>query len=190
MSETPEHRALALKAAREAIILLKNENNAVPLDRTKIRSIAVIGPNAGSVNLGEYSGGPTHKVSILDGIKEKVGKQIKVNYAEGCKITEGDPKTGQPNWSSDDVKLSNPAENAKKIVEAVNVARASDVAIVVVGDNVETAREGYAENHLGDRDSLDLIGQQNDLVKAIVETGKPTILILDRRQAAVDQLRC
>lgn len=178
VSETAEHRALALKAAREAIILLKNENNLVPLDRTRIRSIAVIGPNAGRVELGEYSGGPTHKVSILDGIKQKVGDQIKVNYAEGCKITEGDPKTGQPNWFSDEVRLSNPAENAKKIAEAVIAARASDVAVVVVGDNVETTREGWAENHLGDRDSLDLVGQQNDLVKAIVETGKPTIVFL------------
>ena len=178
VSESPEHRALALKAAREAIILLKNENNLVPLDRKRMRSIAVIGPNAGRVELGEYSGGPTHKVSILDGIRQKVGDQIKVNYAEGCKITEGDPKTGQPNWSYDDVRLSSPAENAKKIAEAVNVARASDVVVVVVGDNVETAREGWAENHLGDRDSLDLLGQQNDLVKAIVETGKPTIVFL------------
>ncbi|HXI92390.1 MAG TPA: glycoside hydrolase family 3 N-terminal domain-containing protein [Blastocatellia bacterium] len=178
VNESPDHRALALKAAREAIVLLKNESSLVPLDRTRIRSIAVIGPNAGRVELGEYSGGPTHKVSILDGIKQKVGDQIKVNYAEGCKITEGDPKTGQPNWYYDNVRLSSPAENAKKIAEAVNAARASDVAVVVVGDNVETTREGWAENHLGDRDSLDLLGQQNDLVKAIVETGKPTIVFL------------
>lgn len=178
VNESPEHRALALKAAREAIILLKNENNLVPLDRTRIRSIAVIGPNAGRVELGEYSGGPTHKVSILDGIKQKVGDRIKVNYAEGCRITDGDPKTGLPNWFADEVKLSNPAENAKKIAEAVIVARASDIALVVVGDNVETTREGWADNHLGDRDNLDLLGQQNDLVKAIVETGKPTIVVL------------
>ena len=178
VNESPAHRALALKAAHEAIILLKNENALVPLDRTRLRSIAVIGPNAGRVELGEYSGGPTHKVSILDGIKRKVGDKIKVNYAEGCKITEGDPKTGQPSWHYDDVKLSNPAENAKKIAEAVNVARASDVALVVVGDNVETTREGWSETHLGDRDNLDLLGQQNDLVKAIVETGKPTIVFL------------
>jgi len=178
VNESAEHRALALKAAREAIVLLKNENSLVPLDRTKLRSIAVIGPNAGRVELGEYSGGPTHKISILDGIKQKVGDRIKVNYAEGCKITEGDPKTGQPSWHYDDVKLSNPAENAKKIAEAVTVARASDVAVVVVGDNVETTREGWSETHLGDRDNLDLLGQQNDLVKAIVETGKPTIVFL------------
>jgi beta-glucosidase len=178
VNETPEHRALALKAAREAIILLKNENNLVPLDRAKIRSIAVIGPNAGHVELGEYSGGPTHKVSIVDGIRQKVGERITVNYAEGCKITLGDPKTGVPTWANDVVKLSDPAEDRKKIAEAVKAAQASDVAVVVVGDNVETTREGWAENHLGDRDSLDLLGSQNDLVRAVVETGKPTIVFL------------
>jgi beta-glucosidase len=178
VNESPDHRALALRAARESIILLKNENNLVPLDRTKIRSIAVIGPNAGHVELGEYSGGPTHKVSILDGIKQKVGDRVKVNYAEGCKITLGDPKTGVPTWANDEVRLSDPADDQKRIAEAVKVAKASDVAVVVVGDNVETTREGWAENHLGDRDSLDLLGSQNDLVKAIVETGKPTVVFL------------
>ncbi|HEY3134539.1 MAG TPA: glycoside hydrolase family 3 N-terminal domain-containing protein [Blastocatellia bacterium] len=178
VSETAEHRALALKAAREAIILLKNENSLLPLDRTRLRSIAVIGPNAGYVELGEYSGGPTHKVSIVDGIRNKAGSQIKVNYAEGCKITLGDRKTGVPTWANDEIRLSNPADDRKSIAEAVQVAKASDVAVVVVGDNVETTREGWAENHLGDRDSLDLLGLQNDLVKAIVETGKPTIVVL------------
>ncbi|MEA2175352.1 MAG: beta-glucosidase [Blastocatellia bacterium] len=178
VNESQEHRALALKAAREAIILLKNENNVVPLDRNKIRSIAVIGPNAGHVELGEYSGGPTHKVSILQGIKDKVGDKIKVNYAEGCRITVGDPKTGLPSWFNDDVKLSNPADDTKRIAEAVQAAKASDVAVVVVGGNVETSREAWAENHLGDRDSLDLLGRQNELVQSIIATGKPTIVFL------------
>jgi len=174
VSETKESSLLALRAAREAITLLKNENNLLPLDRNKIRSIAVIGPNAGHVELGEYSGGPTRRISVLQGIKDKVGTRIKVNYAEGCKITESE----QPSWFKDDVRLSNPAEDDKRIAEAVKAAQASDVALVVVGDNVETTREGWSENHLGDRDSLDLLGRQNDLVKAIVETGKPTIVVL------------
>lgn len=174
VSETKESSRLALRAAHEAITLLKNENNLVPLDRNKIRSIAVIGPNAGYVELGEYSGGPTRKISVLQGIKDKVGARIKVNYAEGCKITTSE----QPSWFKDDVRLSNPADDDKRIGEAVKAAQASDVAVVVVGDNVETTREGWAENHLGDRDSLDLLGRQNDLVKAIVETGKPVIVVL------------
>jgi beta-glucosidase len=174
VSETKESSMLALRAAREALTLLKNENNLLPLDRNKIRSIAVIGPNAGHVELGEYSGKPTRKISVLQGIKDKVGNQIKVNYAEGCKITTSE----EPSWHKDDVQLSNPADDDKRIAEAVKAARASDVAVVVVGDNVETTREAWAENHLGDRDSLDLLGRQNDLVKAIVETGKPTIVVL------------
>ncbi|PYT02181.1 MAG: beta-glucosidase, partial [Acidobacteria bacterium] len=178
VNESAEHRALALRAAREAITLLKNEGNLVPLDRKRLRSIAVIGPNAARVELGEYSGRPTRKVSILQGIKDKVGGGVRVNYAEGVKITVGDPKTGEPEWGNDDVRLADPAENAKRIAEAVEVARASDVALVVVGDNVETSREAWAENHMGDRDSLDLFAQQDDLVRAIVETGKPTIVFL------------
>src|SRR5688500_545875 len=174
VSESKESSMLALRAAREALTLLKNENNLLPLDRNKIRSIAVIGPNAGHVELGEYSGKPTRKISVLQGIKDKVGNQIKVNYAEGCKITTSE----EPSWHKDDVQLSNPADDDKRIAEAVKAARASDVAVVVVGDNVETTREAWAENHLGDRDSLDLLGRQNDLVKAIVETGKPTIVVL------------
>ena len=179
VNEAPEHQALAVKAAGEAITLLKNENNLLPLDRNKIHSIAVIGPNSGRVELGEYSGNPTHRVSILQGIKDKVGDKIQVTYAEGCKITQGDPtKHGEPNWFNDDVKLADPAENHKRIAEAVKVAAAADVTLLVVGENVETSREGWAENHLGDRDNLDLVGQQNDLVKAVIETGKPTIIFL------------
>lgn len=174
VAETKESSLLALRAAREAITLLKNEKNLLPLDRNKIGSIAVIGPNAGHVELGEYSGGPTRKISVLQGIKDKVGTKTKVNYAEGCKITTSE----QPSWYKDDVRLSNPADDDKRIAEAVRAAQASDVAVVVVGDNVETTREGWSENHLGDRDSLDLLGRQNDLVKAIVETGKPTIVVL------------
>jgi beta-glucosidase len=174
VAETKESSKLALRAAHEAITLLKNQNNLLPLDRGKIRSIAVIGPNAGYVELGEYSGGPTRKISILQGIKDKVGDGIKVNYAEGCKITTSE----QPSWFKDDVRLSNPADDDKRIAEAVKAAKASDVAVVVVGDNVETTREAWAENHLGDRDSLDLLGRQNDLVRAIVETGKPVIVVL------------
>src|SRR2546421_471144 len=172
-NESAAHRALALKAAHEAIILLKNEGNFVPLDRSKLHSIAVIGPNAARVELGEYSGVPSRTISILEGIKNKVGGGVRVNYAEGVKITKGDPKTGIPTWGNDDVRLADPAENMRGIAEAVQVARASDVVVLAIGGNVETSREGWAENHMGDRDNLDLIGQQNDLVKAILETGKP-----------------
>ena len=138
-----------------------------------MKSIAVIGPNANRVHLGGYSDDPGRGVSVLEGITNKVGAKIKVNYAEGCKITE---EGG--NWFADTAHLSNTAEDEKLIAQAVEVAKSSDVALLVLGGNEDTNKEGWADNHLGDRDSLDLVGRQNDLVKAVLETGKPTIVLL------------
>jgi len=83
-----EHRDLALLAAHKAAVLLKNEGRLLPLDRKAIKKLAVIGPNAGDVHLGGYSWEPRTGVSILDGIRAKVGGDIDVRYAEGCRITE------------------------------------------------------------------------------------------------------
>src|SRR5205085_12644411 len=83
-----EHRKLALQAARETITLLKNAGDLAPLDSSKIQSIAVIGPNAGRCLHGGYSGAPKHNVSVLDGIKSKVGDRVNVLYSEGCKIMQ------------------------------------------------------------------------------------------------------
>jgi beta-glucosidase len=171
-----EHRQLALKAAHKAIVLLKNEGNLLPLDRTAIASIAVIGPNAAEIHLGGYSAEPKHKVSILEGIRRKVGDEIQVTYAEGCKITTG--KQGWEAWYVDGVELSDPEDDAPRIAEAVRVAQSADVAVVVVGGNESTCREAWHENHLGDRDSLDLLGRQDELVQAILETGTPTVVVL------------
>lgn len=176
LTNTPEHRALALQAAREAIILLKNENSLLPLDGKKLKSVAVIGPNAALCHLGGYSEDPGKLVSVLDGIKAKVGDTVKVLYAEGCKITANDQ--GWRSWHADKVELPNPAEEDKRIAEAVRAGKESDVALLVLGGNEQTSREAWAETHLGDRDSLDLIGKQNDLVKAVLAVGKPTVVLL------------
>src|SRR5947199_3411226 len=168
-----EHRELAAEAARRSVTLLKNYGNLLPLERNALKSIAVIGPNANRVHLGGYSDDPGRGVSVLEGITNKVGAKIKVNYAEGCKITE---EGG--NWFADTAHLSNTAEDEKLIAQAVEVTKSSDVALLVLGGNEDTNKEGWADNHLGDRDSLDLVGRQNDLVKAVLETGKPTIVLL------------
>lgn len=174
MTDTAEDRALAAEAARRAIVLLKNDKNTLPLDRTKLKSIAVIGPNANRAHLGGYTDpNPPRTVSILDGIKAKVGAAVKVNYAEGVKIT----KEGG-NWFGDTATLNDEASDRKLIAEAVTTAKASDVVILSIGGNEDTNKEGWADNHLGDRDSVELVGRQNDLVKAILETGKPTIVFL------------
>lgn len=170
---TPEHQAVALEAARKSITLLKNDRNLLPLDRTKIKTLAVIGPNAADVHLGGYSEDPLRGVSILQGIKDKVGASIKVVYAEGTRITEH-----KPVWTADNVTAGDPALNRKRIQEAVAVAKTADVALLVIGTNESTSREAWADNHLGDMATLDLTGQQDELVRAIVATGKPVVVFL------------
>jgi beta-glucosidase len=173
LTNSQAHRDLAAEAARRSIVLLKNEGGLLPLDRDKLRSIAVIGPNAAGVHLGGYSDAPGRGVSVLQGVRDKVGGKIKVNYAEGCKITKEGGK-----WWDDRSQLSDPETDAKLIAEAVEVAKASEVILLVVGANEDTNKEAWADGHLGDRDSLDLVGRQNDLVKAMLETGKPVVVTL------------
>ncbi len=173
VTNTEANHALAAEAARRSIVLLKNAGNLLPLDSTRLKSLAVIGPNADRAHLGGYSDDPGRAISILDGVRAKVGNRVKINYALGCQIT----KEGG-NWWADTSHLSDPQDDAKNIAEAVRVAKESDAVVLVVGGNEDTNKEGWAENHLGDRDSLELVGRQNDLVKAVLETGKPTIVFL------------
>lgn len=173
ITNSPEHQRLALKAAHEAIILLKNQNSLLPLDKTRYKRIAVIGPNGADVHLGGYSGKPSRGVSVLQGIKDKVGNAGEILYAEGCKITES-----LPVWEADQVVLGDPALNASRIQEAVAVARKSDLVILALGGNEQTSREAWAPTHPGDRDSLDLLGNQDELVKAILSVGKPVVVFL------------
>ena len=173
ITNSPEHQQLALQAAHEAIILLKNQGNLLPLDKSKYKHVAVIGPNAAEVHLGGYSNKPGRGVSILDGIKQKLGLGSPVLYSEGCKITET-----LPDWDADKVVLGDATLNAKRIADAVKVARRADVVILVLGENEQTSREAWAKTHLGDRDSLDLLGDQDKLAKEILATGKPTVVFL------------
>jgi beta-glucosidase len=166
------HRDLALQAARETVTLLKNDGGLAPLDPKKIRTIAVIGPNADRVMLGGYSGVPKHYTSVLQGIRDRVGSSVNVLYHEGCKITIGG------SWQQDDVTPSNPDEDRRNIAEAAKVAQQADVVVLAIGDNEQTSREAWALNHMGDRASLDLVGRQDELIDAIAATGKPIVAIL------------
>jgi beta-glucosidase len=170
-----EHRALALKAAQQAITLLKNDG-VLPLNADTLKSIAVIGPNAADLHLGGYAENPQRGTSVLDGIRQKVGGQLSVHYAEGCRIT--DDVQGYTAWHQNEVNLSDPAEDTPRIAEAVRVAQACDVAILVLGGNEGTSREGWWFDHLGDRDTLDLPGRQDELVEAVLATRTPTIAVL------------
>ena len=166
------NRELALRAAREAITLLRNEGNVVPLELKRLKTIAVIGPNAHRSLLGGYSGVPKHDVSVLDGIKAKVGDRAEVLYSEGCKITIGG------NWNQDEVVPSNPEDDRKQIAEGVEIAKRADVIVLAIGGNEQTSREAWGLNHMGDRTSLDLVGRQEELVKAMVALGKPVVVFL------------
>jgi beta-glucosidase len=173
VTNSAAHQNLAAEAARRSIVLLKNENNLLPLDRSKLKTLAVIGPNAARVHLGGYSDNPGRGVSVLQGVTEKAGPEIKVVYAEGCKIT----KEGG-NWFSDTATPSDEAEDRKLIAEAVETARSADAVLLAIGGNEDTNKEGWAPNHLGDRDTIELFGRQNDLVRAVLATGKPVIVML------------
>jgi beta-glucosidase len=126
-------------------------------------------------------------VSVLEGLQAEAAKtpggRFQVDYAEAVRITESRV------WAADAVKLVDPAVNARLIAEAVEVAKRADVVLMVLGDNEQTSREAWADNHLGDRSSLDLIGQQNDLAREIFALGKPTIvLLLNGRPLSVNLL--
>jgi len=156
---TKEHQDFAYEMAKKAIILLKNDNNVLPLDLSKIKSLAVIGPNAheerptkGTYSLlGGYSGLPPFYVSALDGIKAKVGNKVKINYAKGCDLLSNS-KAGFP--------------------AAIAAAKESDAVVLVIGGSRRTGGEGV------DRADLNLYGVQQELVKAIHKTDKPVIAVL------------
>lgn len=170
---SPAHRRLALDAARESITLLKNKNQLLPLNRETIKTVAVIGPNANRVLLGGYSGLPKQFVTVLDGLRAKVGDKIEVLYSEGCKIT-----ADGGSWQRDEVHLSDPDQDRQQINEAREVARKADVIVLCIGCNEQGSREAWNSKHLGDRANLDLLGRQDELVKTMLATGKPVVVLL------------
>src|SRR5205085_891714 len=127
---SPEHQQVALRAARESIVLLENHDRALPLSRD-IRSIAVIGPNADDDNLTRYRYGPNavKGTTVLQGIRNKLGERVKVNYAKGCNVTD-------EHWPQTEV-LPEPLTDKEReeISKAVDAAKKSDVAVVVLGDS-------------------------------------------------------
>ncbi|MCK4466651.1 MAG: glycoside hydrolase family 3 C-terminal domain-containing protein, partial [Bacteroidales bacterium] len=165
----PEHIALAREIAAESVILLKNDNNLLPLNPERINSIAVIGPNADQVQFGDYSitKHNDYGIAVLDGIQQIAGSKIQINYARGCGITDLD-KSG--------------------FDEAVDAAQKSDVVILVIGgtsiiysgigwgndqsDKYNTCGEGL------DRTTLCPPGVQPELIKEIVKTGKPVVMVM------------
>ena len=166
--ECPEHRALALDAARRSIVLLKNDGNILPLDFAKLKSVAVIGPNADSreVLMGNYFGTPTRTVTLLEGILEVAGGGCRVIYARGCEPVAR--------------KTEGCAEEYDRIAEAVSAAERADVAILCLGLNplIEgEAGDAFNSEAAGDKVSLELPGLQKLLLEKVAAVGKPVILV-------------
>jgi beta-glucosidase len=180
MVRDPAHRELALEAARKTITLLKNDGQTLPLDAARVKRIAVIGPNADRVMLGGYSGKPLHESTVLQGIRDRAPKGVEIVHHVGCHVTIGG------SWQQDEVTPADPAENRTLIKEAAALAATADVVVLAIGDNEQTSREAWAFNHLGDRASLDLAGQQDELVDALAATGKPVVaLVFSGRPASI-----
>jgi beta-glucosidase len=173
LTNNAEARALARKAAQRSITLLKNDGTLpLKLGDADPQVIAVIGPNAAVARLGGYSSVPPATASILEGIRAKVGARAKIVFAQGVKITASD------DWWSDAVQLADPAENRRLIQSAVAAARDADQIILAIGDTEQTSREGWAQTHLGDRTSLDLVGEQQALFDALRALNKPLVVVL------------
>jgi beta-glucosidase len=188
-----KHGELARKVADEAIILLQNKGNTLRLDAAKIKTLAVIGPNANKKRQGTYSGIPPYSVTVLDGIRQRVGSGVKVVYAEGCRISKPD---AAPNFNVL-MPYQAPKEEAdrKLIKEAVDVASSADVVVLVLGGNEVVSRESIGNMiagstpSYGDSDTLDLPGRQNELVREVAKLGKPMVAVLLNGKAyAIEQL--
>jgi beta-glucosidase len=159
------HRALALQAARQSIVLLKNDSGVLPFDRKKYKRIAVIGPNADKCILGGYSQTPRTTVSPLTALKEKY-KDVEIVYAEGVRLT-----TAGANFRP--TKFAPHDENVKLISEAVTAAKTADAIVLMIGGNDVISREAVGAFSPGDLANLELLGDQNELIDSLKTLNKP-----------------
>jgi beta-glucosidase len=187
VTNCPEHKALALQAACEAMILLKNDRHVLPFDAARIKTLAVIGPNAADIHLGGYSAVPMQGVSVLAGLRGFAGSAFEVRFAEGCKLTLNQACDWRVN---ENPILSDPAEDRKLIAAAVQLAEQCDAVVLVLGENELLCREAWSEEHLGDSASLDLVGRQDELARAVLATGKPVaVLLINGRPLSIKYLQ-
>ncbi len=168
-NDTAAHRKLALQIARESMVLLKNDG-ILPLDRAKLKRIAVIGPNGASKTMleGNYHGSASHPVSILDGIRQVAGPGVQVTFDIGCPITT-DTSRGIAAWSRQDNETTRPLPELRK--EALDDAAKADLIIYVGGITPAQEGEGF------DRISIELPEVQQQLIQALQATGKPVIMV-------------
>jgi len=153
VNHTPESQALALQAAQESISLLKNDNSILPL-RSDVHSVAVIGPLAESTYLGVYANKNGKGIAIVDGLKQRAGDRLEIKYEKGY----------SQNTSAE--------KQTEDLQRAISTVKSSDVAVVVLGEEINEVGEGK------DRANLDLNNAQSRLIEAVCKTGKPTVVVL------------
>jgi beta-glucosidase len=167
VNDSSEHREFALEVSKKSLVLLKNKNNILPLKKDQLKSIAVIGPNADSRTalIGNYFGTSSEYVTVLEGIREAVGDDTRVYYAEGCHLYRDRMRSGPRDTFS----------------EAVAAAQRADVVIMCLGlDSSIEGEAGDASNEYasGDKPHLDFPGLQQELLERIVMTGVPVLLVI------------
>ena len=167
--DNKEHKELNLKASRKSIVLLKNENQLLPLDKSKLKTVGVIGPNANNRRalVGNYEGTASEYVTVLEGIKEYLGEDVRVYYSEGCHLFRE--------------KIQGLSAKNDRLAEARAVCDMSDVVIACFGlDPSLEGEEGDQGNEFasGDKRDLNLPGIQEDIIKELYNSGKPVILVL------------
>jgi beta-glucosidase len=182
-----QRNALARQVADESIVLLKNSDHLLPLDPARIRTLAVIGPNADKVRIGSYAGIPPYFVTALAGIQKRAGMGTKVVYAEGCRISEPDSAPNSNGYLP--YKAPDEGTDLRLMTEAIETAKSADVIVIVLGGNEAVSRESTGDPLFGDSDTLELPGRQNELVQRISTLGKPMIAVLLNGKAySIEQL--
>ena len=162
-----EHNVTALRASLECLVLLKN-NGILPLERTSLKKVAVLGPNANEDGYAHIHYGPkaTESVTVYEGLRKALEGQAEVVYAKGCPHVDA-------KWPDSELFGYEPTDEERAgIAEAVALARESDVAVVVVGGDARTCGESRS------RSSLELPGCQDLLLKEVARTGKPLVVVL------------
>lgn len=169
LNSCDKHSDFSVEVAKQTVVLLKNENNLLPLDKAKLKSVAVIGPNADSRDTlqGNYFGTSDRYVTVLDGIRAAVGKDTRVYYSQGCHLYKD--------------KVSGLANARDRFAEALAAAERADAVIMCLGlDATVEGEEGDTSNEYagGDKLHLNLPGLQQELLEKVYETGKPIVLVL------------
>ena len=165
--ECREHLALADRATAESVVLLKN-NGILPLEKKKLKAVGVIGPNANSraALIGNYHGTSSRYITVLEGIQDCMGEDVRVFYSEGCHLFKD--------------RVENLGLRQDRISEAVAVAKNSDVVVLCLGlDETLEGEEGDTGNSYASGDKVDLLlpEVQRELLEAVVAAGKPVILV-------------